>query len=249
MKAAGLLGLASLAWASPAQALTFALGSSPAGASLSVVPGANGSSEAVQLVVLLTVLALVPLAIMMCSAFTRILVVFALLRQALGLQQVPPTPILIGLSLFLSGFVMMPTIQRLENEAFKPMSTGRLPVAQALKKAEAPLRDFMLRQVREEDLATFAATAMSGMPGSAAQVPTWVLAPAFMLSELRIAFKIGFLVFLPFLIVDLMVAAVLNAMGLMMLPPTVFSAPLKLLLFTLVDGWGLLAQQLIHSFR
>jgi flagellar biosynthetic protein FliP len=249
MSLARCIGAALLALPAGAHALTFSLGSGPNGASLTVVPGANGGTEAVQMVVLLTVLALVPMAVMLCSAFTRILVVFALLRQALGLQQVPPTPVLVGLSLFLSGFVMMPTIQRLDNEAFKPMSEGRLPVSAALKKAEAPLRDFMLRQVREEDLATFAATAMNAMPGSAADVPTWVLAPAFLLSELRIAFKIGFLVFLPFLVVDLMVASVLNAMGLMMLPPTVFSAPLKLLLFTLVDGWGLLAQQLIHSFH
>jgi len=213
-----------------------------------VVPGANGGAEAVQMAMLLTVLALVPAMLMLCTSFTRILVVLALLRQALGLQQVPPTPVLVGLAVFLSGFVMMPTLQRLDKEAFGPMKAG-MPVAQAMKKAEAPLRDFMLHQVREEDLAAFAASAMHGAPKGPDEVPTWVLAPAFLLSELRIAFKIGFLVFLPFLVVDLMVAAVLNAMGLMMLPPTLFSAPLKLLLFTLVDGWGLLATQLIHSFH
>jgi flagellar biosynthetic protein FliP len=246
--ARGLLPLL-LALPSAAPALTFTLGGGAQGASLSVVPGPGGGAEAVQMAVLLTVLALVPAVLMLCTAFTRILVVLALLRQALGLQQVPPTPVLVGLAIFLSGLVMAPTLQRLDKEALTPMNQGKLPVAEALKKAQAPLRDFMLHQVREEDLAAFAASAMHSAPTGPDEVPTWVLAPAFLLSELRIAFKIGFLVFLPFLVVDLMVAAVLNAMGLMMLPPTLFSAPLKLLLFTLVDGWGLLAQQLIHSFH
>jgi len=200
------------------------------------------------MLVLLGTLSLLPLGVMLCTAFTRILVVLALLRQAMGIQ-VPPTPVLVGLALFLTGFVMAPTFRKINQDALGPLSAGRIQTSEAMRKAEGPLREFMLRQVREKDLAGLAAAALEKAPTSAADVPTWVLAPAFLLSELRIAFKIGFLVYLPFLVVDLMVAAVLNSMGMMMLPPMLFSVPLKLLLFTLVDGWGLLAQQLIHSFR
>ena len=201
------------------------------------------------MLVLLATLSLVPLVLMLCTSFTRILVVLSLLRQALGLQQVPPTPVLVGLALFLTGFVMAPTFSRINADCLKPLGSGRIKAAEALRKAEPPLREFMLRQVREQDLAALADAALAKAPASAQDVPSWVLAPAFLLSELRIAFKIGFLIYLPFLVVDLMVAAVLNSMGMMMLPPMLFSAPLKLLLFTLVDGWGLLAQQLIHSFH
>lgn len=235
--------------ASPLQALSLSLQSGPHGPQLEVLPGSgNGGAEAIQLFTMLSALALLPTLVMLCSSFTRILIVLALLRQALGLQQVPPTPVLVGLSLLLSAFVMGPTLQRLEKEAYEPMARGQLSAAAALKRAEGPWRAFMQAQVREQDLAVFA-SAMQSAPQSAADVPTWVLAPAFLLSELRTAFKIGFLIFLPFLVLDLMVAAVLNSMGLMMLPPTLFAAPLKLLLFTLVDGWALLATQLIRSFH
>ena len=238
-----------LALPARAFALTLDFHSGTNGASLDLQPGADGGAGAVQMLVLLAVLSLVPLALMLCTAFTRIIVVLSLLRQALGLQQVPPTPVLVGLALFLTGFVMAPTFRRINAEALTPLGKGSIQAGEALRRAEPPLRDFMLRQVREQDLSALAGAAMEKPPASAQDVPTWVLAPAFLLSELRIAFKIGFLVYLPFLVVDMMVAAVLNSMGMMMLPPMLFSAPLKLLLFTLVDGWSLLAQQLVHSFH
>jgi flagellar biosynthetic protein FliP len=245
------LWAAALVLALPGKALALSLSfqSMPNGASFNLEPGADGSSGAVQMLVLLSVLALLPLGLMLCSAFTRIIVVLSLLRQAMGLQQVPPTPVLVGLALFLTGFVMAPTFSSINESALKPLNQGKIQLSEALRRVEPPLRDFMLRQVREQDLATMAAAAMRTAPGSVKDVPTYVLAPAFLLSELRIAFKIGFLIYLPFLVVDMMVASVLNSMGMMMLPPMLFSAPLKLLLFILVDGWGLLTQQLIHSFR
>jgi flagellar biosynthetic protein FliP len=230
----------------PVSALELALRTGKDGAKLSL---GGAPTDAMQAFLLLSAIAVVPAALLLCTSFTRILIVFALLRQALGLQQVPPTPVLVGLSLFLSAFVMAPTLSRMESEAVTPLMKGEIQMQKAFELGQAPLRDFMLTQVRESDLEAFVALSNRPVPATREELPTWVLVPAFVISELKTAFKIGFLIFLPFLVIDLMTASVLTSMGLMMLPPTLFSVPLKLLLFTVVDGWGLVVTQLVRSFQ
>ncbi len=197
----------------------------------------------------LTVLALAPSILMMMTAFTRILVVFAFLRQALGTQQTPPNQILVGLALFMTVFIMTPVWNKIDATALTPYLNKEISQPVAFKRAEAPLRDFMLRQTREDDLLLFLHAAHEKKPATAAQTPMQILIPAFVISELRTAFEIGFLIYIPFVVLDLIVASVLMSMGMMMLPPVMISLPLKIILFVLVDGWHLITGTLIQSFH
>ncbi len=201
----------------------------------------------IQLVIGLTVLSLAPGIMMTVTSFTRIVVALSLLRTGIGAPGVPPNPVIISLALFLSFFVMQPTFERAWTDGIAPYADGKIDEAQAFDKASAPLRDFMMRQVRPDDLRLFVDLA-PGPPPDRAKVPMTVLVPAFMISELRRAFEIGFLLLLPFLVIDLAVSAVLMAMGMMMLPPTSIALPMKIIFFVLVDGWALVAGSLVKSF-
>lgn len=201
-----------------------------------------------KLVMMMTLLALVPALLMTTTCFTRIIIVLSLLRQAMGTQQTPPNQVLIGLSLFLTMFIMAPTLSQIEQDAYQPYVQGEISTEQALEKGAAPLRTFMLKQTREKDLGLFFQLADRPKPKVAEEVPMMVLAPAFVLSELKTAFEIGFLIYVPFLVLDMLVASVLMSMGMMMLPPVVISLPFKLLLFILIDGWYLVVGTLIQSF-
>jgi flagellar biosynthetic protein FliP len=207
----------------------------------------QGLSRTVSTIVMLTVAALAPIGLMLMTSFTRFVVVLGLARQGLGLQTVPPAQVLVGLALFLALFSMAPTFSAVNETALQPLLAGEMDAMEAASVGYEPLRDFMLAQTREDDLRMF--VEMSGSPEPASQVdigPT-TLIPAFVISELRTAFTIGFLVFVPFLIVDLVVAAILMSLGMVMLPPIFVSLPLKLLLFVLVDGWSLLSRSLVAS--
>lgn len=202
-----------------------------------------------KILAMLTILTLAPSILVMMTSFTRILIVFAFLRQALGTQQAPPNQILIGLSLFLTMFVMMPVWQKIDTEALTPYLQEEINQSVAYDKAIAPLRDFMLKQTREDDLVLFLEAAKIDKPARAEDMPMHVLIPAFVISELRTAFEIGFLIYIPFIVLDLIVASVLMSMGMMMLPPVMISLPLKIILFVLVDGWHLITANLLASFK
>ncbi len=201
-------------------------------------PG-GGMTLSLQLLVIMGLLTVLPGLILMMTSFTRILVVLSILRQALGLQQSPPNQILIGLSLFLSLFVMGPTLDQLNSRAIEPYSAGTINAEQAIQAGGQAFRSFMVRQTRERDLAMFADMAKAGRFARADDVPFSILLPAFVTSELKTAFQIGFMLYLPFLVIDLVVASVLMSLGMMMMSPTIVSIPFKLLLFVLVDGWAL----------
>ncbi|SEI78817.1 flagellar biosynthetic protein FliP [Sphingomonas sp. OV641] len=209
--------------------------------------GGSLSGRAIQLVLMLTVLSLAPGILMTITSFTRIVVALSLLRTGLGAQGVPPNPVIISLALFLSFFVMAPTFQKAWDEGVSPYTAGQITEQQAFDRTTAPIKTFMLSQVRDSDLGLF--TELSGKPPVArAETPLPTLVPAFMISELKRAFEIGFLLLLPFLIIDLAVSAVLMAMGMMMLPPPTISLPMKIIFFVLVDGWALVAGSLVRSF-
>lgn len=209
--------------------------------------GGSVSGRAIQLVMMLTVLSLAPGILMTITSFTRIVVALSLLRTGLGAQGVPPNPVIISLALFLSFFVMAPTFQKAWDEGVSPYTAGQITEQQAFDRTAAPFKGFMLGQVRDADLNLF--TELSGKPPVArAETPLPTLVPAFMISELKRAFEIGFLLLLPFLIIDLAVSAVLMAMGMMMLPPPTISLPMKIIFFVLVDGWALVAGSLVRSF-
>ncbi|MDX8391286.1 MAG: flagellar type III secretion system pore protein FliP [Mariprofundaceae bacterium] len=195
-----------------------------------------------------TVLTLAPSILVMMTSFTRILVVFAFLRQALGTQQAPPNQILVGLALFMTLFIMMPVWQKIDTTAITPYINEEINQQQALDKAIAPLRSFMLKQTREDDLLLFLTAAKAEKPATADDMPLHILIPSFVISELRTAFEIGFLIYIPFVVLDLVVASVLMSMGMMMLPPVMISLPLKIILFVLVDGWHLITASLLQSF-
>jgi flagellar biosynthesis protein FliP len=201
-----------------------------------------------QILVVLTVLSLAPAILIMMTSFTRIVIVLAFLRQGLGTQQVPPNQILVGLALFLTFFTMQPTLERVDKEAITPYLAGKMGTAEAFKKAEGPLRQFMFKQTREKDLALFVALSKSSRPKTPADISTWVLIPAFVIGELKKAFEMGFIIFIPFLIIDMVVASVLMSMGMLMLPPVLISLPFKILLFIMVDGWNLIVRSIALSF-
>ena len=211
--------------------------------------GGSGSlSLSLQVLIIMGLLTVLPGILLMMTSFTRIVIVLAVLRQALGLQQTPPNQVLIGLSLFLSLFVMAPTINQINTAAIQPYAAGQLQGTGMIQAAGAPLHAFMTRQTRVKDLTMFAEMAKSGPYASPADVPFAVLLPAFVTSELKTAFQIGFLIFLPFIVIDLVVATVLMSLGMMMLSPQIISLPFKLLLFVLVDGWALTMGSLANSF-
>ena len=214
--------------------------------------GATGQSAplslSLQVLLIMGLLTILPGILLMMTSFTRIVIVLAMLRQALGLQQTPPNQVLIGLSLFLSLFVMAPTISQMNAQAIQPYAAGKLAGTQMIQTAGAPLHAFMAKQTRTKDLTMFAGLAKSGPYARPADVPYAVLLPAFITSELKTAFQIGFLIFLPFIVIDLVVATVLMSLGMMMVSPQIISAPFKLLLFVLVDGWALTMGSLANSF-
>lgn len=203
---------------------------------------------AIRILIMFTVLSLAPAILIMMTSFTRIVVVLSFLRQALSTQSMPPNQLIIGLSLFLSFFVMAPVITKINTDAVEPYLSEKISQTEAIAKAEGPLRGFMFSQTRERDLQLFLELGKIQPPASKDGVPTWVLIPAFVVSELKTAFQIGFMLYLPFLIIDMVIASVLMAMGMMMLPPVVISLPFKLLLFVLVDGWELVVGSLVRSF-
>ncbi len=209
--------------------------------------GSQKYSVTIQVLALMTALTFIPAFLMMMTSFTRIIIVFSILRQALGLQQAPSNQILIGLSLFLTIFIMTPVFEKINEQAIQPYLKEELAPLQAVEKASLPLREFMLEQTREDDLALF--VRLSGKTfDSVDAVSFWVLMPAFVTSELKTAFQIGFIIFIPFLIIDMVVASVLMAMGMMMLSPIIISLPFKIMLFVLVDGWALIIGTLAASF-
>nr|WP_276046692.1 MULTISPECIES: flagellar type III secretion system pore protein FliP [unclassified Sphingomonas] len=205
-------------------------------------------SLSLQVLIIMGLLTILPGILLMMTSFTRIVIVLAVLRQALGLQQTPPNQVLIGLALFLSLFVMAPTISQMNTQAIQPYAAGQIAGTQMIQAAGAPLHDFMTKQTRIKDVTLFAQMAKSGPYASPKDIPFAVLLPAFVTSELKTAFQIGFLIFLPFIVVDLVVATVLMALGMAMLSPTIISLPFKLLLFVLVDGWALTMGSLANSF-
>ncbi len=219
--------------------------------SLSIGGNADQGKAAtvVQLLLMLTVLSLAPAILMMVTSFTRIVIVLSLVRSALGTQQMPSNQIVIGLALFLSFFIMAPVWQQVNEEALKPYYEDRITGEEAFALAATPVKDFMMKQTREKDLALFVKLSKEKRPEKPADVSLPVLIPAFVISELKTAFQIGFLIFLPFFIVDIVVASILLSMGMMMLPPIMISLPFKLLLFVLVDGWYLIIESLVRSFK
>jgi len=205
-------------------------------------------SVLIQILILLTVLSLAPAILVMMTSFTRLIVVFSFLRHALGTNQMPPNQLLVGLALFLTFFIMTPVWQTINEKALTPYKEKKISQAQALEEAVKPVRKFMFKQTREKDLALFIQMAKMSRPKNQEEIPTTVLLPAFMISELKTAFQIGCILYIPFLIVDMVVSSVLLSMGMMMLPPVMISLPFKVLLFVLVDGWNLLVGSLVKSF-
>jgi len=237
---AAMLLLPSMAQAADIPTLSFSLGDSE---------DPSAWFAGLKIIAMLTVLTLAPSILVMMTSFTRILVVFAFLRQALGTQQSPPNQILVGLALFLTLFIMMPVWQKIDTEALTPYLNEEISQTIAVERGIAPLRNFMLKQTREDDLLLFLDAARMEKPSKAEDTPLHVLIPSFVISELRTAFEIGFLIYIPFVILDLVVASVLMSMGMMMLPPVMISLPLKIILFVLIDGWHLITANLLASFR
>lgn len=206
-------------------------------------------SVTLQIVLLLTILSLAPAIIIMVTSFTRVTIVFSFLRHALGTQQAPPNQVMVGLAIFVTAFIMAPVWQDINEHALQPYMDGEITQKEAYSRAIDPVRDFMFRQTREKDLALFVNMAGMDKPKSQSEIPTYVLIPAFIISEFRIAFQIGFLLFVPFLVLDMVVSSVLMSMGMLMLPPIMISLPFKLLLFVLVDGWYLIVGSVVAGFR
>jgi flagellar biosynthetic protein FliP len=233
--------LSALPLAAAAQAL-------PAITSTSVPGGGTQWSLSIQTLLLLTGFTFIPAMLLMMTSFTRIIIVFSLLRHAMGTQTSPPNQVLVGLALFLTFFIMAPVGEKIYTDAYVPLSENKLNFPDALERGAIPLRAFMLKQVREADLATFARIAKQPAPEKVEDIPMRILIPAFVTSELKTAFQIGFIVFIPFLIIDMVVASVLMSMGMMMMSPVIVALPFKIMLFVLVDGWNLLIGSLVLSF-
>ena len=207
------------------------------------------SSNALQILLLIGGISLIPAILFTVTGFTRILIVLGFIRNALGTQSTPPNQVLVGIALFLTLFVMTPTISAIKKDAYEPLQHHKINTTQALQRGQEPLRQFMFKQTRTRDLSLFVSLAHIKQPKTRADIPTYVLIPAFIMSELKTAFQIGFLIFLPFLIIDLIVSSALMSMGMVMLPPTFISLPFKILLFVLVDGWDLITHSLVASFH
>ena len=205
-------------------------------------------SVLLEILFLLTVLSVAPAIMLTVTSFTRIIIVFSFLRQAMGVQQLPPTQILASLAIFMTVVIMYPVGKQINDDALQPYLSERMDYKEALDKAQAPLRTFMFKHTREKDLSIFSSISKMGAPRSKEEVPTMLLAAAYVISELKTAFTIGFLIYIPFLVLDMVISSVLLAMGMMMLPPMMVSMPFKLLLFVMVDGWNLLVGSLVNSF-
>jgi flagellar biosynthesis protein FliP len=207
------------------------------------------TSNAVQILLLVGGLSLVPALLFCVTGFSRILIVLGFIRTAMGTQNTPPNQVLVGVALFLTLFVMMPTITAIKTNAWDPLEHHQISTVTAIDRAEQPLREFMFKQTGDSELSLFVGLSKIQVPRTEGEVPTYVLIPAFIMSEMKTAFQIGFLIFLPFLIIDLIVSSTLMSMGMIMLPPTFISLPFKILLFVLVDGWDLIARALVSSFH
>ena len=236
-----LLVTALAAWAEPVSIPTVSVGIGKASK-----PG--DISTTLQIFFLITILSLAPGLLIMTTSFTRVVVVLSFLRGAIGTPQAPSNQIVIGMALFLTFYIMSPVWQQINAEAFKPFKAGQITQEQAIDKASLPVRKFMLSQVREKDLALFMSLSKMPRPKNRDEIPILTIIPAFMISELQTAFQIGFLIYIPFLVVDMVVASVLMSMGMMMLPPVMISLPFKILLFILVDGWALVIGSIVKSF-
>lgn len=232
----------------PASAGTAVRSTASSPISVKVAP-ANETAQALRVVLGLTVLAILPALLVSLTSFLRIIIVLSMLRHAVGMPETPPNTVLIGLALFLTMFTMSPVLQKVNQDAFQPFMAGKLSMEEGYDKGIGPLREFMVRQTREQDLALMVELSKAPVPKTMDDISNVQLIPAFMLSELRAAFQIGFVVFLPFLLIDLIVASVLMALGMMMMPPTTVALPLKILMFVLIDGWGLLLKALVGSFH
>ncbi|MBN8440750.1 MAG: flagellar type III secretion system pore protein FliP [Thauera sp.] len=218
---------------------------------LTTTPAAGGGttySLTIQTLLLMTLLSFIPAMVLMMTSFTRIIIVFSLLRQAMGTQTAPPNQVLLGLALFLTFFIMAPVADKVYQDAYLPMSQGTIQFDEALARASVPVKSFMLKQVREPDLALFSGLAKVAPVEKAEDLPMRVVIPAFVTSELKTAFQIGFIVFIPFIIIDMVVASVLMSMGMMMMSPVIVALPFKIMLFVLVDGWTLLIGSIVQSF-
>jgi len=213
----------------------------------------NGTTQQVstslQILLLLTVLSIAPAILILMTSFTRIIIVLSFVRNALGTQQMPPNQVLIGLTVFLTFYIMAPTWNQINTQALQPYLETSISQNEALNKAEEPLREFMFKQTREQDLELFVSLAKMERPQTYGDIPTYVLIPSFVISELKTAFQMGFAIFIPFMVIDMIVSSVLMSMGMMMLPPMMISLPFKLLLFVLVDGWHLVVQSIVTSFH
>jgi flagellar biosynthesis protein FliP len=232
-----LLTIQSSVYADPIIGVTLGDGKQPIGAS------------ALSMLLLITVLSLAPAILVLMTSFTRIVIVLGFVRTSLGTQQMPPNQVLIGLALFMTLFIMAPTLSTLNETALKPYLAGKISQTEALQKASIPMKDFMYKHTREKDLLLFMNYTKTAKPASYQDIPITVLVPAYAISELKTAFQMGFMIFIPFLIIDMVVASTLMAMGMMMLPPVMISLPFKILLFVLVDGWYLVVKSLLTSFN
>lgn len=206
-------------------------------------------ASALQILLLLTVLSLAPTLLVLVTSFTRVIVVLSFVRTALGTQQVPPNQVLVGLALFLTFFIMAPVIKDVNQNALQPYLKNQISQSVALNRAAAPLRKFMFKQTREKDLQLFYSLAKQPRPATQADVPTYILIPAFVISELKTAFEIGFAIYVPFIVIDMVVASILLSMGMMMIPPVIISLPFKILVFLLVDGWNLTVSAIFQSYK
>ncbi|WP_372631737.1 flagellar type III secretion system pore protein FliP [Cohnella sp.] len=231
-----LVGFQASAYADPIIGVTLGDGSEPVGAS------------ALSLLLLITVLSLAPAILVLMTSFTRIVIVLGFVRTSLGTQQMPPNQVLIGLALFMTLFVMAPTMSQVNETALKPYLAGEISQTDALEKAAVPMKEFMYKHTREKDLLLFMKYTKTEKPATYQDIPMTVLVPAYAISELKTAFQMGFMIFIPFLVIDMVVASTLMAMGMMMLPPVMISLPFKILLFVLVDGWYLVVKSLLTSF-
>jgi flagellar biosynthetic protein FliP len=209
----------------------------------------TSGGNAVEIFLIIAGISLVPALLFTVTGFTRILIVLGFIRSGLGTPTAPPNQVLVGISIFLTIFVMAPTFTAIKKDAIDPLSHHKITQAQAIQRGQEPLRQFMFKQTRDKDIALFAKLAHLKQPKTRADIPTYTLIPAFIISELKTAFQIGFLIFLPFLVIDLVVSSTLMSMGMMMLPPAFISLPFKILLFVLVDGWNLVTQSLVQSFH
>jgi len=212
-------------------------------------PGLGMSSDVVRTALILTLLAVIPSIVICMTSFVRIIVVLSMVRHAFGMPETPPNPVLISLALFMTAFTMSPTLTALNSSAIQPLLANKITIEQAMTKGAAPLRDFMLAQTRDADIEAIYSIAHATPPDRPEQVEIMKLAPAFMLNELRVSFTIGFVILLPFLLIDLVVSAILLSLGMMMVPPATISLPIKLLMFVLIDGWSLVLQGVLGSFR